>query len=331
MHLPDPRFRLREEHLRTQRGANKFKRAFMQLRKVATRELYVRERGLGSWLPVPVGREVLVLTVAFNSADLIRIQAGSLQRFLAGSYSLGVVDNSPDEYERERIRAIAGEFGIHYFSAPRNPYSWIDPSISHSLALDWAWRNIVRKAKPRKVLLLDHDVFLLSPASVDSLLGPAAVAGYKRMSLGSERWILWPGLLAFDCAQVRNFRISFMPKKDTDSGGTLHWTVYSKLHQKQIRFLHRQEIVFSPGARRVGDGSSGEVHLFDASWLHLVDGSGWSDGVGKLAKLPGEGPGLSLEGLIAKVEEIVKTQYETEAEKAKTPPRKKSQTESKAP
>jgi len=267
----------------------------MQLRKVANRELYVR-KNLGGSLPSGVGH--LLVSVAFNNPKLIKLQAEALRRFVVDVYTLVVVDNSTDSRHSEELKLMAVGEGFTYLKAPKNPYSWIDPSLSHSLALDWAWKQIVEKVQPATVTLLDHDVFPTQEVALSGILEGAVAAGFKRVSLGSSRWLLWPGLLMFDYQAVARYRMSFMPRRDTDSGGALFWNLYSTLPESSFRFLKRKELIFSSDSPRYGDGGSGEFHIFDDIWLHLVDGSGWSDGVEKMKKLPGGKGNETLDSLL---------------------------------
>jgi len=291
----DDRFLLRKENIEKAKSAGKLFRAYLQVRKRAIHWWYVRQPIRSGQVPLGPTRNLLI-SVAFNDPTLVALQARAVSQFLQGEYELVVIDNSSDGDKRAAIRALADRYGFTYVPAPRNPYSWRDPSVSHSLALDWCWKNVVRVVAPTTVVFLDHDLFPIGVVDIESLRGAAIAAGYRRDS--DERWLLWPGLLALDFWRVDPLKPSFMPRKDTDSGGSLWWQVYSQVPQSEIRFLQREDIVFADTAQRFGDGSAGEMHLFDGHWLHLVDGSGWSDGIGKIGKLPLNDPEVSLEGLI---------------------------------
>jgi hypothetical protein len=297
----DNRYKLRIEHIQAQKSASKTKRALLQLRKIVFREFFVRQRPT---LFFPQNVENLVMSVAFNNPALIELQAQALKRFVSENHHFVVVDNSSDEEQSERLEALGDAYGFSYVKAPRNPFSWVDPSVSHSLALDWAWQRIARKTKPETVLFLDHDVFPISTVSLRELLGRFSAVGYKRQSASSDSWLLWPGLLMLRFSVASQHKISFMPRGDTDSGGSLLWTLYSKLRNEDLGFLAREDVVFDRTAPKFGDGSGGEFHIFNNNWVHLVDGSGWSDGVGKLSKLPEFGGEQSLESLITAVAEL---------------------------
>jgi len=268
----------------------------MQVRKRLLHWLYVRKASAGAGGKTSGTSPFIVISVAFNNPDLIALQAEALARFVESDYEFVVVDNSSDADKRQEIQSITENCAGEYVGAPSNPYSWIDPSLSHSLAMDWAWRNLVTPRTNPFVVLLDHDLFPVAPVTLEGVIGSAHLAGFKRVS--GDRWLLWPGLLVINRSLVEHFRISFMPKKNTDSGGSLWWSIYSKLDSRSIRFLTREEIVFADDSIRAGDGSSGEVHLFDDTWLHLVDGSGWSDGVAKAQRLFLNGGGSRLEQIL---------------------------------
>lgn len=279
----DDRYLLRRRNIDREQSANKFTRAMFQIRKRMVYERYVRCAGPS--LDSSHAREQnLLISVAFNNSSLIKLQAEAVTKFLSGYSEFMVVDNSPDDEEKREIRSLADSYGFTYIQAPHNPFSWIDPSLSHSGVLDWAWKRIVTQVKPGTVVFLDHDVFPISPVVLPELLQGSLAAGYRRSS--GLRWLLWPGLLALDYQRVSRYRPRFMPHRDTDSGGSMWWRVYSRVQENEIRFVDREQLVFGDTSRRSGDGSGGEMHLLDGKWLHLVDGSGWSDGDGKLGKLP---------------------------------------------
>jgi hypothetical protein len=297
----DNRYKLRIEHIQAQKSASKLMRALLQLQKIIFREFFVRQRPSRGF---DQDVEHLVLSVAFNNPELIELQAQALKRFVSEKHSFVVIDNSSDEEQSIRLEALGDAYGFSYVKAPRNPFSWVDPSVSHSLALDWAWQRVVRKVKPVAVLFLDHDVFPIDTVSLQKFLGRFSAVGYKRQSVGSDSWLLWPGLLMLRFSVASHHKISFMPRRDTDSGGSLQWTLYSKLRNEDLGFLPREDVVFDRNSPKYGDGSGGEFHIFDDRWLHLVDGSGWSDGVGKLSKLPSGGAEQSLDSLITAVAEL---------------------------
>ena len=292
----DDRFLLRRQNIEKARAANKITRATLQIRKWIIHKRYVRQQKPRDY-NLPVSATNLLITVAFNNSWLIKLQSRALRQFLNDDYHLVVVDNSPDIEQSSEIRNAAGVEGYTYVPAPMNPYSWLDPSLSHSLALDWAWRNIAKHIEPDIVVFLDHDIFPISHTTIRGLLGGALASGYRRVS--GARWLLWPGLLALSFRRVERFTPTFMPRRDTDSGGSMWWRVYSRVPESEIRFLEREELIFGDTSKRIGDGSSGEVHLLDDHWLHLVDGSGWGDGIGKIGRLPLEAGQLSLEKLVS--------------------------------
>ena len=294
MNQGDYRYLKRLGYLARLKNANKFQRAGIELLKRIRRFFYVRHR-----VVPPESLEssrIIVVTIAFNNPDLVLIQAEALRKFLQEDYTHIVVDNSPDEHERAEVRTAAESWGSLYLPAPHNPYSWIDPSVSHAFALDWAWFQVVAKLKPEIAVYLDHDVFPTKPSSIRQLLSDKLVAGYQRKS--DHRWLLWPGLLVMGFPEFSKFKVSFMPKADTDAGGSLWWTVYTKIAPERIRFLDRQVVAFGDTSKRYGDGSPGEIHIFEGGWVHLVDGSGWSDGVAKMERLPRDGREDNLQGII---------------------------------
>ena len=103
--------------------------------------------------------------------------------------------------------------------------------------------------------------------------------------------------MRFDIAS--RFAISFMPRGDTDSGGSLWWRFYSRIEDGLIGNFPIEEVRF---AEETTPSWHGEIQIFDDKWLHLVDGSGWGDGQSKVDKLPLRS--FNLEAVLAFVENL---------------------------
>lgn len=293
----EERVQLRLERLRLLKSASPARRGFFELEKRLRRLLYLTKKPTTTLSELPQRPHILFVTVAFNQKDLVALQLEALRRFVQEPHGAIVVDNSPDVFQRAAIRKVCKDFGVGYIPAPKNPYSWLDPSLSHAFALDWAWEKLVRKIRPEIVVFLDHDLFPIDSVSIEELIASRDAVGQKKGE-GSP-WFLWPGFLLMRWGGFVKRRVSFMPRGVTDSGGQMWWSAYRKMDTKQIGFVEVE-------IRRFKSGESpswhGEVHLFAKNWLHLVDGSGWGDGEAKGRKLPL--PSFSLESLTKFVHSI---------------------------
>jgi hypothetical protein len=162
---------------------------------------------------------------------------------------------------------------------PSNPYNGRDGSLSHALALDWAWLYVIRPSKASAVTLLDHDVFPTHDVSLDALLGDTWASGVHEMR--GQRWYLWPGLLSLRVELVDRPGLSFRPVMGLDTGGRLWDDLFATLDDRHVRLIPRRRV-----AVRGGDAwQHTDIELIDDSWVHLVDGSGWFAGSPKLESL----------------------------------------------
>ena len=240
--------------------------------------------------------EDLVVTVSFNQPEVIALQLEALGLTLEGGARVCVIDNSSNALARARIAAIAAQFGAIYIKAPWNPFSLFQGSLSHGSTLDWIAKHVIPVVSPRRLLLLDHDIIPTGPFSVGGFVGEQTAVGVEEVRAGM--WYLWPGLLGLALDKVDLSTLSFMPYKELDTGGSLWPRLYKNLPEHDIRKVTNQEFQVAPGALR----QETSVDLMDGLWVHLVDGSGWLDGEGKLQRLlrqSGEDANLtSLAGLL---------------------------------
>ena len=223
--------------------------------------------------------DTAVLTVAFNQPALIRLQLEGLTRFIHPAPAIIIVDNSSHPESRQEIAALAKEFGATYIRAPFNPFSSFQGSLSHASTLDWAWSRIIGESRVNNVLLLDHDIFPVAKLSLGSLFQGVAAAGVREERAGM--WYLWPGFLAINRDLMGGPPLSFMPYRELDTGGSLWVSHYRNLGSEMIREC---DLVLN----RVSDAEYKQVsgvEIINGLWLHLVDGSGWHDGVTKLERM----------------------------------------------
>jgi hypothetical protein len=286
----DRRFEARLFALEKAKNASVPGRALIELRKRIAHFQYLRTPSSSGPLALPVSPQLLFVTIAFNVPAVIAVQLEALKRFVTEDFRVVVVDNSTDSEARLQIAEICRRFGAAYVLAPVNPFSWKNPSVSHAFALDWTCRWVLAEVNPEIVVFLDHDLFPVAPVSIRDALGPLTVRGHRKGE--SAPWFLWPGLLMMRYRDVAGSRISFMPRGATDTGGSLWWTLYSKLSPAKVGNFALEIIEFAPNRVPRWEG---EVHLMGEVWLHLVDVSGWGDGVSKLEKIPALGDEPSID------------------------------------
>lgn len=238
---------------------------------------YIERDAAGAELDEAVARlsgRSLAIAIAYNVPAMIAWQIRFVRRNLTGM-AYAVVDNSSDPKAEAEICAICRAHDTPYFRAPSNPYGGPSASRSHGLALNWAWRNVVKRAQPPVFALLDHD--MLPVAAVDLCATVATLPFYGRLMLRGERWYLWAGFCVFNYAQVAARDLDFRQDwfKGLDTGGA-NWSVLYR--QFDLQALHQQNAFASVTVEPVepDDPSVGTVERIASAWIHVGNASGWA-------------------------------------------------------
>ena len=217
------------------------------------------EHGLGAAVAAPLDLAV----VAFENAEVLDEQIALLRERLADEHQYLVFDNSASDGGLRRIAALCEARGVPYLGLPPNPYSGRDPSASHGLALNWAWRQVLRDRASACFGVLDPDVFPERETSILSALGDAPCWGHLQER--GERWYLWAGFAFFRRASTPG--LDFMPGDGLDTGGGNWRLVFRHLDREALSFPPHSYV--DPGAppghspERIGD------------WLHTFNSSDW--------------------------------------------------------
>ena len=219
------------------------------------------------------------ITIAFNDSRLTSLQLQALRNYVQGDVTLLIVDNSNKKSRSSEIRKVATQFGGRYVRAPRNLFSFFDPSLSHASTLDWVWKRLLVPLSPRRVVFLDHDIFPVATFSVDDFFLNRELVGFREER--AEMWYLWPGLLGLDLTKITRRDLSFLPYRELDTGGSLWGSIYKNRGNSEVRFITKETHVILPGTFK----QQTSVEILDGSWLHLIDGSGWMDGKQKLDRM----------------------------------------------
>ena len=195
---------------------------------------------------------LLLITVAFNRADMIRHQLRLLPKYLTDSFCHIVLDNSSDSQSRKEIELACQEYEVGYVALPYNYRQ--HPSASHGMALNWAYHHLVRRSNCRYVGFLDHDIF---PVRKHSILDQLALQpAYGRRDVRAEVAYLWPGFSFYRTELLKVRQVNFNPgvRQDTmvDTGGLISieidentWTFaerhLSNMTEKNVSIAHTIE------------------------------------------------------------------------------------------
>jgi glycosyltransferase involved in cell wall biosynthesis len=172
--------------------------------------------------------DFLLIVVAFNDEELIKLQYESLLKNLDDRFDYIVCDNSSDEKKSQEIRSFCRRKEIYYIRLPKNP--GLDGSLSHGLALNWIFYNFILKIKPKYFGFLDHDIFAIFRGSfLLNLYGK----NYFGIKIEGKKWYIWPGFAFFNSKFYLNKKMNFLPQRPLDTGSASS-SIYMKEPEKQF-------------------------------------------------------------------------------------------------
>jgi hypothetical protein len=226
-------------------------------------------------------KKVDIVSVAFNKPELIRTQIRLVEKYLRDTYDLVIVDNSTDDACSASIAEICRSAGVRYVESGSEPSN---PSMSHGLCLNWAYRNVIQPSPSRYFGTIDHDIFPIRPTSIIPNLGSGLYGLLQHVS----PWYLWPGFSFFDKEFVEEVvpgsDLDFRPIPGLDTGGGNWPILYSKIDVSLVTPPAGYEM------KRLREGDSHQLahYVMMGDWLHMINGSSW------VPDLPGTEPKADL-------------------------------------
>lgn len=232
--------------------------------------------------------EMLLLTVAFNDERLIEKQIEQIRSMIKDrDYRHVVVDNSLSKKKREAVKTVCKQCDIEYIQIPYmiTLLFRYQIAVSHGAALNWLYYHYLRKKKPMRFSLLDHDIFPVREFNMTLTLGQRDFYGVSRIK--EDEWYLWPGFSIFNYDAFTT-EPDFLPrctkKNFLDTGGGNYRKFYCKYNlndvvfpqMKTVRIKNSKELV-----RRCDIYHSDYVQIVDDAWLHLINGSNYANIKGK--------------------------------------------------
>jgi len=215
-----------------------------------------------------------LITVAFNNAELIRLQHKFVEKNVRDPHQQIIVDNSTRPEVRKEIFDFCKENGLTYFGMPKNLLNKVGGSYSHAMTMNYTFRRLISNRQPYAFGQIDHDLFPIRPISILDKLESQPVYGPLR-DRGNE-WYLSAIMSFFRFDFVQNKKVDFMPVTPTttylDSGGGNWYDIYSRLDKQRLVFP--DECI--EALREGGDRHRDSLEYFDGkNWLHTINGSCW--------------------------------------------------------
>lgn len=232
--------------------------------------------------------EMLIMTVAFNNEQLIERQIELIRANIKDeNYRYMVVDNSTNSQKRKAIKEVCHKNGIGYIPVPLVICILTSRqcAVSHGAALNWFYYHILRKTKPKRFAIIDHDIFPVKPYNMTLALGEKDFYGVLRS--GNGEWFLWPGWCVFNFNKFTtkpNFEPIYTKNNFLDTGGSNYLRYYYKYDIKDITFpvVKTWRYKKTEGLNRQCDIlHSDYIQTVDESWLHIINGSNYANIPGK--------------------------------------------------
>lgn len=260
----------------------------MRFLKIVLADLYLR---LLRWLTIiqpprkschlTLGTEIPnrtdIVTVAFNNAELIRLQHATFRKNLVEPYHQIIVDNSTDQRVRAELFAFCKKEGLTYLGMPKNFLNRSGSSRSHAMALNYVYKRLIRQRQPAIFGITDHDLFPVRTVAISQLLDNQPFYGLLRQR--EPFWYISPILSFFRWDFIKNRHIDFFPIIEKsiylDTGGGNWKSIFSQFDKALLHFP-KEEI--APLHGEVADNYWTETLAWigDRQWLHTINGSLWA-------------------------------------------------------
>ncbi len=198
--------------------------------------------------------KVMVITHSYNRPDFIRLQHATLKKFLLDEYEFVVFNDGPTSKLADQIDKVCRELHIYCIRIPqeihqmayltRQPWEdWNSPSVRTANAIQYSF-NAYAFNYDGIVAVLDSDMFLIRPFSIEQHLQDYAISAVKqwRGSLGYIEYI-WNGLMFFNMNTLPNkrslnFNCGTIYGNHTDTGG---YTYFYLRENPQAKVLYMRE------------------------------------------------------------------------------------------
>jgi len=208
-------------------------------------------------LPLSAFTKTLVFTTAFNRPDFIELQHRLFSQFLQDDFEYIIVSDASSKEMQAQIRQTCDRLNLRLLEVPQGihdrPYlprqsgdNFHNPNVRHSNSVQWAWDTHF-SMHDGPVMLIDSDMFLIRPFSVEKALEDKHLAGVlwgtADMETGEPYSYLWLALILFNNPKLpEKERICFNPgalpgtKAICDSGG---WTnLYLRKFGDDLKINH---------------------------------------------------------------------------------------------
>jgi hypothetical protein len=219
-----------------------------------------------------------IYSIQYNKPSFIDLQKKSFDKF-AGEYNFTVIDNSIDNNISSQIKDRCSLNNLKFIET-KDKFDSINNGLhgfSHEIGINCFLNNLKNNHTINDiVILLDHDVFLISYISkIMDKIKESSILSVKQER--EHVYYAWPGLTIFNlsnCININEISLDGCKLVDgnwilvdgarTDVGG--HSYHYLKKYKNEVKFIDIMEN-FVENVDKINDN-----HVF----YHFHDGSQWS-------------------------------------------------------
>lgn len=224
-------------------------------------------------------KELGIVIVAYNNADLILKQAYCIKRFCKDDYDIIVIDNSSNGECSEQIRYHSESTACKYI---KTKDSTSNPSDSHAFACNVAYWKL--KTFYKYFFFLDHDNFPIMPFSVREILGEKVMAGLLQVKPSGKKYF-WPGCVMWNDLEMEDNLIDFSTNHEfgLDTGGNLYKVI--------DRFTDHWVIYFNEAYEQNPFFQNGKYNFYsiinNGMFMHFINSSNWANTLDNASRING--------------------------------------------
>lgn len=245
--------------------------------------------------------KVTIFSHYFGQPEFIKYQHLFFEKNMLDDYEFVVVEDSKDKKVSKKIRNECQKYGIQYIHVPRSAFESpklpiVDayvglgsPSFECSVCVQYIYDNYVIPSKDI-CMIIDNDIFLLSPLSVEKYLESTPFAYVHQLKGGVVEYML-PNFLIFNPPYMPekerlNFNLGAIMGVNTDSGGYTHFYLQDHKDKGKIIPIHYLYNTPSPLKERFradyprlfnSENWSSHYFIGPEAFLHIRMGSNWSN------------------------------------------------------
>jgi hypothetical protein len=250
--------------------------------------------------------KLLILTSAYNRPDFVEIQYKTFKKFLLDDYEYVVFNDAKEPVLQHAIENICAKWGIHCINIPQSihdlPYlerlpeeEFHSPTVRNANVVQYAL-NSIGFSHNGIVIIIDSDMFLVKPFSIEDYLADYEIAGVQQSYShnGTVVEYLWIGIAFLDMAKLPkkneiNFNCGRIEGVPVDAGGYTYYYLQShpELKLRPFGSLHSDNIPSHCDAKDVEledkqlafvrAGLLNVEFLLNGTFFHYRGGTNWDN------------------------------------------------------